>query len=330
MNSIEISSSAPPLTALRAPSSVNRPSSRGIDIIFPGYVKPDEKDEKDEKRYIIRFSKWLLPRIISWGTIAFIVYITLQNLNINVEDIKQASSIVSNGGVTITNTTNLSNLSKITQLWDEHHLLAYHIIGLSIFGLLTNHEAIINDKNSFFCGENNENNENGCMKAVSYYGSQVLGLVTAGAGMVAIYYNSSSAMDYNEWFSSHLYSPHAWFGASTILAWVARHLTGVCMPSYTRLHSSLTRTAYMMGLASCVLGFQSKQTNDLLSLTNVTNSTNSTNILVNMNATNLTNATSLTNVANIVNKNSWVMMQSSVASVLIAASGLATAVWLWL
>lgn len=302
MNSIEISS---PSATLRGSSS------RAIDIILPGYVEPDENEKNIT--CLSKCRKWLLPRMISWGTIAFIIYIILKKLNLNVEDVKQASSVLSNGDVTISNAT---NLAKITQLWDDHHLLAYHIIGLSIFGLLTNQEAILGDqKQSFLCCESV------WIKAISYYGSQVLGLATASAGMVAIYYNTSSGMDVTQWFSSHLYSPHAWMGASTILAWMGRHLTGVCLPSYTRLHASLTRTAYMMGLASCVLGFQAKQTTDLLSL-----SSNTTNV----NATNIVNATNVANIVNTINKNSWVMMQSSVASLLIAASGLATAVWLWI
>jgi hypothetical protein len=133
--------------------------------------------------------------------------------------------------------------------------------------------------------------------------------------MIAIYYNGTA--DFSEWFSTHLYSPHAWIGATTILTWCTRHITGLMMPSYTRLHTSLSRTAYVMGLASCVLGFQTKQSTDLLALSsNVANMTNAT--------------TNTTNVITVINKNAWVSMQSSVASVLIAASGLATAIWMWM
>lgn len=209
---------------------------------------------------IVRFSKWLLPRIISWGTVAFIIY-----------------CIITGG-----------NISSFDD--NRQHLIAYHIIGLSIFGLVTNQEAVLHEKQTFLsCLEN---------KNISYYGTQFMGLITSGAGMVAIYYN----YDVTDWFTKHLYSPHAWLGASTILTWCARQMTGLFMPSYTRLNTSLVRASYGMGLVTCMLGFQSKQMSDMM----------------------IANTSNVSNIA----PNSWLSVQSSLSVVLIAASGVIT--WLWL
>lgn len=270
--------SAPPLSS-------NEISAKSRHIL----INVDDTDQ--HKNMLCTFMTYLLPRFFSYGSCALTAYWIYQSY----DGIRLPTLVITNG---------------TGQLY--YPVLTYHILGMSVFAMITNQEAILSKISPFLCSQNE------CIKGLSYYGSQLIGLASAGLGFAAIYYKNSLSPE-TDWFSYHLYSPHAWMGISTAFVWIIRQCTGLCMPKYIKLNEYLSRSAYLLGLATCALGFQSKQTIDLMT---------PSSLITNSSLTNITNATvtNVTNVTNVLSPNSWFSVQPSLSTLLIAASAMAT-IW---
>lgn len=232
-------------------------------------------DDKEQKSILSTLTTYLLPRFFSYGSCALTAYWIYQSY----DGIRLPTLVITNG---------------TGQLY--YPILTYHILGMSVFAMITNQEAILSKICPFLCSQNE------CIKGLSYYGSQLIGLISAGLGFAAIYYKNSLSPE-SDWFAYHLYSPHAWMGISTAFVWIIRQCTGLCMPNYIKLNDYLSRSAYLLGLTTCALGFQSKQTIDLMTPT-------------------IVNTTNITNV--VTSPNSWFSVQPSLSTLLLAASAMAT------
>lgn len=264
--------SAPPLSSNEIPAK-----SRHILI--------DIANTDENKGTLSRIITYLLPRFFSYGGCVLTAYWIYHSY----DGIQLPTLVIANG---------------TGQLY--YPILTYHILGMSVFAMITNQEAILSKISPFLCSQNE------CIKGLSYYGSQLIGLVSAGLGFASIYYKNSMNPE-SDWFAYHLYSPHAWMGISTALVWTIRQCTGLCMPKYIKLNDYLSRSAYLLGLSTCALGFQSKQTIDLM--------TPHVNVI---NVTNASNITNITNITNVISPNSWFSVQTSLTTILLVGSALAT------
>jgi len=232
-----------------------------VSIPTFGFELPSlQPASEPEPQYGGRF----IPRFFSWAAVAILIYWILST----------------EGGLPV-------NLSGA---------VSYHILGMGLFALLTNQEAVMQSNLSLFQCLHSDT------KIRIRFLTQLTGGLLAGAGLAAVYYPSSTTG--LSWFQNHLYSPHAWMGVATLASWLTQSVTGLIIRSESHLYSVLCKTTYGLGLATCMLGFQERQTTDLVVFS-------------------MSNSSSWTQATSYV-PNSWPSIQSSLAAILVAASGIVT------
>jgi len=208
---------------------------------------------------------WFLPRIASWGSLAMVLYWIM------------------------------SMQGKLAV--QQSSVLAYHALGAGIFAIITNQEAVLSYTVPFIsacCYTKSA-------KTYFHIGTQFIGLTSLTGGLVAIFYQPTSTTA--NWFETNMYSPHSWMGAATVLLWLSQIIMGMYASTDSALHSFIGKTVYALGLATCALGFQERQTTELIYSS-----------FVNQTMPNLPSYTA----------NSWFSSEASIAVLLIAASGVLT------
>jgi hypothetical protein len=153
----------------------------------------------------------------------------------------------------------------------ESNLFGFHALLMSFFVMLFMSESILSFHSPLFgpiawlLG-----NEKKIWRKIIHIMLQIGGLISCVCGLVAIvYYKSLAPLDEmgNQSFPFYtLYSGHSWLGLLFIFLWLCQSLLKLAQIPIN-IHRFLGKVVFVIGLATCAMGFQDMQSSDLSSST---------------------------------------------------------------
>jgi hypothetical protein len=186
---------------------------------------------------------WFLPRIVSSGFIAILVYwiITEQN------GFSTVMPALSNGGY-----------------------LGYHALGMGLWTTIMHQETMLSYIHPLVCSKNER------VHRFIHVLFHVIGILCGMGGLAAILWykqatNRYTLMGYSFYIP---YSTHSWLGIGFLAGWAMQCLSKLCPSLITASrYAFLERTVYVLGLTTCSLGIQQMQTQQLHNVPYLINST---------------------------------------------------------
>ncbi|KAG0016088.1 hypothetical protein BGZ80_009439, partial [Entomortierella chlamydospora] len=159
--------------------------------------------------------------------------------------------------------------------FQEATVFGWHALFMSLFVVVFTQEALL-AYSSPLIGFFTKNRT-----MIKYYHviCHLLGLIYAVAGLVAIVYYKRLSPQPTVFPFYSVYSPHSWAGIVFLSLWSLQLLAGLYVyiggkrqsasqkRSFRKLHGFLGKSVYVVGLASCAMGFQDMQSSDLASST---------------------------------------------------------------
>ncbi|KAF9202013.1 hypothetical protein BGZ49_007807 [Haplosporangium sp. Z 27] len=167
--------------------------------------------------------------------------------------------------------------------FQEATLFGWHALLMSLFVVVFTQEALL-AYSSPLVGFFTKNRT-----IIKYYhvACHLLGLICAVGGLLAIVYYKKLSPQPIAFPFYNVYSPHSWAGIAFLSLWSLQLLAGLYVyvvgkqsidqkRSFNRLHRFLGKSIYVVGLATCAMGFQDMQSSDLASSTSPTAAANMT------------------------------------------------------
>ncbi|KAI8605925.1 eukaryotic cytochrome b561-domain-containing protein [Dissophora ornata] len=164
--------------------------------------------------------------------------------------------------------------------FQEATLFGWHALLMSLFVVVFTQEALL-AYSSPLIGFFTKNRT-----TIKYYHvvCHLLGLICAVGGLVAIVYYKKLSSQPVVFPYYNVYSPHSWAGIAFLSLWSLQVLAGLNVyivgkqsadrkRSFSKFHRFLGKSVYVVGLATCAMGFQDMQSSDLASSTPMNSTT---------------------------------------------------------